>query len=176
MEYNADGDAVFDGDAPPVPSASLLEEEEVARGLRVVSCDLATELRAAADVPNEVDARTLRRWAEAAEELNCGVLQYARMATQRASRANVEAAMTENAMFHDVLDREATHVHTLQTLTRLSDGASSELVSGAVARALRVVAQLHTGTATLTSDLPMTYFGADACMAAIEAAAATPAT
>jgi hypothetical protein len=172
MEYTTDGDAVFADDAAAAPPQGFLEVEEVARKVRVASCGLVSELRAAQDSPHEVDATTLRRWADAAADVNSGILKYARLATQRASRANLEAVMMENAMFSDVLDREATHVHTLQSLTRLADGPGVDIATGAVARALRVVRQLHTGTAPLTSDLPLSYFNADTCLDEVEAAAA----
>ena len=170
MEFTANGEAVFADDAPNEPPQAFLEVEQVARRVRVASCGLASELRAAHDFPDDVDATALRRWADIAAEINSGILEYARLATQRASRANIEAVIMESAMFSDVLDREATHVHTLQTLTRLSDNPGGDIAAGAIARAMRVVRQLHTGTASLTSDLPLSYFDADACLDKVEAA------
>ena len=118
---------MFADDAPDAPPQAFLEVEQVARRVRVASCGLVSELRAAHDFPDDVDATDLRRWADIATDINSGILEYARLATQRASRANIEAVIMESAMFSDVLDREATHVHTLQTLTRLSDNHVTSL-------------------------------------------------
>ena len=168
VEFNTDGEVEFNYDAPQERSTSLLEEERVAQTVRVASCDLATALARAAEAEDEVSSADLTRWALLAQDVNRKVLEYARLATQRVSRMNVEAALMQSSMYADVLDREATHVHTLHTLTRLERAQNGDMVQGGLARAMRTVAQLHTGTATLTSDLPLTYFGADTCMSAVE--------
>lgn len=130
-----------------------------------------------------VPVAVLREWMETARAVNVDVGRYARAAVERVDRLHVEMALMRSSMVLDVLDREGVHTHTLEQLAKVgSDGAGGSGggaggsggsgATDAVARAMRVVGQLHAGTSALTTDAPMSYFGADVCMDGTPSAAA----
>ena len=151
--------------------ASIGELASVAEGQMQLS-DEVGEIPARAIA---VTTEQVREWLSALRELNCSISEYARASVARVDRLQVEIALAQNAMASDLLDREACHTHTLETITRLQLDAESAAVpqtsssrdritpSTRVARAMKIVMQLHSGTAPFTSNEPQGYFGACNC-------------
>lgn len=121
-----------------------------------------------------VTAEQVQAWLSALRELNCSISEYARASVARVDRLQVEMALTQNAMASDLLDREACHTHTLETITQLQldeESAASQTSSARaratpstrVARAMNLVMQLHSSTAPFTANEPQGYFGASNC-------------
>ena len=150
--------------------------ESIAQHLRERSAALHDEmqlaLRDAVDDDTEdefvsVPIETLRGWAADVHELNRGIGAQSRVSAQRLDRLNVELSLMHTTMLSDLLDREATHTHTIEEIIRV--GSNNE-----VGKAMRIVHQLHGGTSNLTTDAPLSYFGAATCAADAPDAVAGP--
>lgn len=173
------------------PSSGTIEEDLAARCKRL-SYDIYTSIDQLASMAEgqsmmqstdetstasiTVTAEHLREWLSALRELNCSISEYARASVTRVDRLQVEMALAQNAMASDLLDREACHTHTLETITRLQfeeeSAAAPQTLSSAraraapstrVARAMKTVIHLHASTAPFTSNEPQGYFGASKC-------------
>jgi hypothetical protein len=150
----ADDEGAPDSDEPqPKPQC---QSEVIATQLRQRSMALHDEMQQLLDDEEDVEHETLRAWVKEIRQLNQGVGALSRLAAQRVDRLHVEISLMQNAMLSDVLDREATHTRTLEEIVELSS-------VGEVARAMRVVNHLHSGTTSLTSDAPLAYFGSEVC-------------
>lgn len=155
-------------------SSDAQAEEQIASQCKQLSYELYTAIDALASavehpttptttVPIPMD--TLRAWLCKLRELNCTISEYARASIARVDRLQIDAALAQNAMASDLLDREACHTHTLETISRmqLDDG---QAMSTRVARAMKQVMQLHATTAPFTFSAPQGYFGAADCTGA----------
>jgi hypothetical protein len=151
--------------------ASINELASMAEGQSMVQTSDEASVRSIT-----VTAEQVRAWLFALRELNCSISEYARASVARVDRLQVEMALAQNAMASDLLDREACHTHTLETITRLQldeESAAASQASAAraarvtpstrVARAMKLVMQLHSSTAPFTSNEPQGYFGAGNC-------------
>jgi hypothetical protein len=148
--------------------------EAIAQRCKSTSYELHEQMRRVLQHATEHEAdtvvvpvATIREWMESQRALNCDLDRYARENASRIDRLHVEAVLMQSSMLYDVFDREATHSQTLETIARLTEpvgaGDGANGANGSVARAAKVIAQLHSGTAELTSDAPLAYFGASVC-------------
>lgn len=183
--------AVFDSEdaaAPaPAPPRELKKEEQVAQQCKQLSFKLYNEILALsqqADGDDEVVAprEDVTRWLKELRQLNVQIGQYARMSVARADRLSIEMALCHTEMANDVLDREATHSHTLEAIASLQlsggDGATGGSSSSdahvsnpvAVTRAVRLVNALNGSTSPFTTPEHVGYFDAGLAMAANQGA------
>lgn len=166
----------------PAPPRELKREEQVAQACKQLSYKLYTEIMALseqADGDDEVVAprADVVRWLKELRELNVQIGQYARMSVARADRLSIEMVLCQTAMANDLLDREATHTHTLEAIAglQLSDGGAAVGSGGAdayvsnsvaVTRAVRLVNSLNGGTSPFTTPEHVCYFDAGVAVAA----------
>jgi hypothetical protein len=180
-----------DGSVSQSKSADAHAEELMAARCKKISFDLYTSINQLASVAEmqmttttiddetftpsiAVTTEQVRAWLSALKELNCSISEYARASVARVDRLQVEMALAQNAMASDLLDREACHTHTLETITRLQldeDSAPTprdtsgraRVAPTRVARAMNLVMKLHSSTAPFTFNEPQGYFGASNC-------------
>lgn len=157
-------DGAFDEGVPRPKDTQLELAESISSYLREHTAALHEEMQTHLDASAEEDVVQVPRgvlsaWAAEVFEVNKGVGAQSRVAAQRLDRLTVELSIMGNAMASDLLDREATHTHTIEEIVRVTSHAE-------VAKAMRVVSQLHGGTSHLTTDVPLSYFGAATCAAA----------
>ena len=184
-------DAETTGASSDAQSTDARAEEAIAARCKKLSYDLYVSIDELASVAKgqrmmvqtsdeaslrsiTVTAEQVQAWLSALRKLNCSISEYARASVARVDRLQVEMALAQNAMAADLLDREACHTHTLETITQLQldeESAASQTSSARarvapstrVARAMNLVMQLHSSTAPFTSNEPQGYFGASNC-------------
>jgi len=158
-----------DDEEPPPPRRALLkeQEEQLAAECRRLSFELHSEINQIAKAKEDavVGADTLQRWKRQTRAINVVVGKYARASVARIDRLHSEFALMQQAMAADVVDREATHVHTLEVISKIVDERDRATnVSGmTMERVKRVVATVHGGMQALTTDMKEEFFDAETC-------------
>ena len=167
-------DAEAAAGAKTAKSTDAHMEEALAKKCKRLSFDLYTSIDRLASVAEQdtvsVDLNELRAWLATLRELNCCISEYACASIARVDRLQIEMALAQNAMASDLLDREACHTHTLETITKLQleeeappPTTRGRTPSTRVVRAMQAVVRMHASTAPFTANAPLGYFGAAEC-------------
>lgn len=155
----------------PGPGAEAIQEEAYASRCKQISFDLHSEISKFVDrlekgEAADLDADDARGWMGQLRELNCLLSTYARVATTRVDRMKVEIMVAQSSMASDMLDREACHTLTLESLSKMLAADSASLGTSAppsanrVLRTTAMISAMQASTTALTTENTSCFFDA----------------
>ena len=152
-----------------------VSEHKIGQVCKQASFELHAEMAECLDDSDDdvlsISRSTVSEWMQTVFELNARINQYTKLTTARIDRVNIDQALLRQSFLSDVLDREATHSATLETLVRVQDqvaakaggSSSNSAYKSPVMRAAAVVCMAREATKTLTSDVELYYVDASDC-------------